>query len=169
MSSCTPQKHRTCSCFVVRRRQEGTAPAVAEYRRAQACHAQQHVTANSVFQWGEIRSIRFDSTAEDRLNPEPLFKTKNTPEIKNTPKHSKNAPEILGMDTKMDESGRDARREAQPFDELEGQHQLPRACAQLARCVAGGHGTCNTKGYSSTYLAMGFANVRAGTRYPPEH
>ena len=27
----------------------------------------------------------------------------------------------------------------------------------------------NTKGYSSTYLAMGFANVRAGTRYPPEH
>ena len=28
---------------------------------------------------------------------------------------------------------------------------------------------CNTKGYSSTYLAMGFANVRAGTWYPPEH
>ena len=27
----------------------------------------------------------------------------------------------------------------------------------------------NTKGYSSTDLAMGFANVRAGTRYPPEH
>ena len=27
----------------------------------------------------------------------------------------------------------------------------------------------NTKGYSSTYLAMGLANVRAGTRYPPEH
>ena len=27
----------------------------------------------------------------------------------------------------------------------------------------------NTKGYSSTYLAMGFANVRAGTMYPPEH
>ena len=27
----------------------------------------------------------------------------------------------------------------------------------------------NTKGYSSTYLAMGFANVRAGTWYPPEH
>ena len=27
----------------------------------------------------------------------------------------------------------------------------------------------NTKGYSSTYVAMGFANVRAGTRYPPEH
>ena len=26
----------------------------------------------------------------------------------------------------------------------------------------------NTNGYSSTYLAMGFANVRAGTRYPPE-
>ena len=23
---------------------------------------------------------------------------------------------------------------------------------------------CNTKGYSSTYLAMGFANVRAGTQ-----
>ena len=23
--------------------------------------------------------------------------------------------------------------------------------------------------YSSTYLAMGFANVRAGTWYPPEH
>ena len=37
--------------------------------------------------------------------------------------------------------------------------------AQLAcsRCVA------NTNGYSSTYLAMGFAHVRAGTRYPPEH
>ena len=27
----------------------------------------------------------------------------------------------------------------------------------------------NTNGYSSTYLAMGFAYVRAGTRYPPEH
>ena len=27
----------------------------------------------------------------------------------------------------------------------------------------------NTKGHSSTYLAMGFANVRAGTLYPPEH
>ena len=27
----------------------------------------------------------------------------------------------------------------------------------------------NTKGYSSTYPAMGFANVRAGTWYPPEH
>ena len=25
-------------------------------------------------------------------------------------------------------------------------------------------GGCNTKGYSSTYLAMGFANLRAGTR-----
>ena len=30
-------------------------------------------------------------------------------------------------------------------------------------------GPLNTKGYSSTYLAMGFANVRAGTWYPPEH
>ena len=38
-------------------------------------------------------------------------------------------------------------------------------------------GACgNTKGYSSTYLAMGFASVRAGTQtrravfgYPPEH
>ena len=29
--------------------------------------------------------------------------------------------------------------------------------------------SCNTKGYSSTYLAMRFANVRAGTWYPPEH
>ena len=27
----------------------------------------------------------------------------------------------------------------------------------------------NTKWYSSTYLATGFANVRAGTWYPPEH
>ena len=27
----------------------------------------------------------------------------------------------------------------------------------------------NTKGYSSTCLATGFANVRAGTWYPPEH
>ena len=27
----------------------------------------------------------------------------------------------------------------------------------------------NTKGYSSTYLAIGFANVRADTWYPPEH
>ena len=27
----------------------------------------------------------------------------------------------------------------------------------------------NTKWYSSTYLAMGVANARAGTRYPPEH
>ena len=27
----------------------------------------------------------------------------------------------------------------------------------------------NTKGYASTYLAMGFANVRAGTWYPPDH
>ena len=31
------------------------------------------------------------------------------------------------------------------------------------------HAAANTKGYSSTYLAMGFANVRAGTWYPPEH
>ena len=39
--------------------------------------------------------------------------------------------------------------------------------------VLGHHGPSsplrNTKGYSSTYLAMGFANVRAGTWYPPEH
>ena len=27
----------------------------------------------------------------------------------------------------------------------------------------------NTKGYSSTYLAIRFANVRAGTWFPPEH
>ena len=27
----------------------------------------------------------------------------------------------------------------------------------------------NTKGYSSTYLAMGVANARAGAGYPPEH
>ena len=27
----------------------------------------------------------------------------------------------------------------------------------------------NTKGYSSIYLAMGFANIRAGTSYPPKH
>ena len=27
----------------------------------------------------------------------------------------------------------------------------------------------NAKGYSSTYLALGFAYVRTGTRYPPEH
>ena len=27
----------------------------------------------------------------------------------------------------------------------------------------------NTKGYSSTYLAMGFANVRAGTQKPHAH
>ena len=27
----------------------------------------------------------------------------------------------------------------------------------------------STKGYSSTYLAMGLAHVRAGTWYPPEH
>ena len=31
------------------------------------------------------------------------------------------------------------------------------------------HPPRNTKGYSSTYLAMGFANVRAGTWYPPKH
>ena len=41
----------------------------------------------------------------------------------------------------------------------------------LAFAMAQGVGPrpANTKGYSSTYLAMGFANVRAGTRYPPEH
>ena len=35
--------------------------------------------------------------------------------------------------------------------------------------VRGSRSTCNTKGYSSTNLAMGFANIRAGTWYPPEH
>ena len=49
--------------------------------------------------------------------------------------------------------------------------------ATTARC--GAEGACaraqlaptafNTNGYSSTYLAMGFADVRAGTRHPPEH
>ena len=34
---------------------------------------------------------------------------------------------------------------------------------------SGSRATRASKGYSSTYLAMGFANVRAGTRYPPEH
>ena len=34
---------------------------------------------------------------------------------------------------------------------------------------AGQPRACNTKGYSSIYLAMGFANVRAGTWNPPEH
>ena len=34
----------------------------------------------------------------------------------------------------------------------------PIFCPQILAAVSG-----NTKGYSSTYLAMGFANVRAGT------
>ena len=45
---------------------------------------------------------------------------------------------------------------------------------KLSTCVAqsaarGEDAPFNTKGYSSTYLAMGFVNVRAGARYPPEH
>ena len=50
------------------------------------------------------------------------------------------------------------------------------ACSSCTMNSAAGTATCtaspphlNTTGYSSTYLAMGFANVRAGTRYPPEH
>ena len=47
----------------------------------------------------------------------------------------------------------------------------------LALHAAGiGPSSCNTKGYSSTYPAMGFATVRAGTQkrravfgYPPGH
>ena len=35
-----------------------------------------------------------------------------------------------------------------------------RVCARVPACPRG-----NTNGHSSTYLAMGFANVRAGTRY----
>ena len=42
------------------------------------------------------------------------------------------------------------------------------AAAHGARCWADLRGR-NTKGYSSTYLAMGFANVRAGTRSLPTH
>ena len=41
--------------------------------------------------------------------------------------------------------------------------------AQVGDAVAGCLHERNTEGYSSTYLAMGFANVRAGTWYPPEH
>ena len=49
--------------------------------------------------------------------------------------------------------------------------------ARCATCSANTTTTVsNTKGYSSTYLAMGFANVRVGTQkrrgvfgYPPEH
>ena len=48
-----------------------------------------------------------------------------------------------------------------------------RCWCQSARSASLWHSDCfrrpNTKGYSSTYLAMGFANVRAGTWYPPEH
>ena len=51
-----------------------------------------------------------------------------------------------------------------------------RACVKEKSSPPYFSGTCNTKGYSSTYLAMGFANVRAGTLkrravfgYPPEH
>ena len=47
--------------------------------------------------------------------------------------------------------------------------QRPLARAPLLAVCAGTQVSLNTKGYSSTYLAMGFANVRAGTRYPPEH
>ena len=37
-------------------------------------------------------------------------------------------------------------------------------------CNVAERGTSNnTEGYSSADLAMGFANVRAGTWYPPEH
>ena len=41
--------------------------------------------------------------------------------------------------------------------------------ASVARASVEVRKPVNTKGYSSTYLAMGFANVRAGTWYPPEH
>ena len=48
-----------------------------------------------------------------------------------------------------------------------GAHEGVREVCCLA-LVAGASGpsmpTLNTKGYSSTYLAMGFANVRAGTQ-----
>ena len=55
--------------------------------------------------------------------------------------------------------------------------QLLRKLNPTARLLRASHGrvvrrirpNCNTKGYSSTYLAMGFANVRAGTWSPPEH
>ena len=55
--------------------------------------------------------------------------------------------------------------------------QLGEDCAVIARIYDGpSMPALNTKGYSSTDLAMGFANVRAGTQkrravfgYPPEH
>ena len=40
-----------------------------------------------------------------------------------------------------------------------------RGCVQRMRARL----SCNTKGYSSTYLAMAFANVQAGTWYPSKH
>ena len=41
--------------------------------------------------------------------------------------------------------------------------------ARFGQLVRPARAPCNTKGYSSTYLAIGFANVRVGTWYPPEH
>ena len=43
---------------------------------------------------------------------------------------------------------------------------VPEGCPALARRRSSPIATraCNTKGYSSTYLVMGFANVRAGTQ-----
>ena len=52
-------------------------------------------------------------------------------------------------------------------EELEGAFAIvppPSWSWREAHGVLHRDGTSNTKGYSSTYLAMGFANVRAGTR-----
>ena len=49
------------------------------------------------------------------------------------------------------------RREVRQDAPLESFHELDEI--RLGRDLA-----CNTKGYSSAYLAMGFANVRAGTQ-----
>ena len=64
--------------------------------------------------------------------------------------------------------GRAGRERGIPFEHYKGGEGFPFSItredtSQLPRAPR------NTKGYSSTYLAMGFANVRAPTRYPPEH
>ena len=52
-----------------------------------------------------------------------------------------------------------------PFFAARGGDRLMLQQAGTDRHAAGAsHPTANTKGYSSTYLAMGFANARAGTR-----
>ena len=67
---------------------------------------------------------------------------------------------------RLEEALRQAQQRLGPMGLTERSREL-RVATELLRGPSSA--PSNTKGYSSTYLAMGFANVRAGTRYPPEH